>query len=79
MFPKYRGKLFEDENLKITENQILGLEERQNAFKMRLGHAKKNAICTPCICYAPRACKKSGRNCLFLLPKWVKPALVAKT
>jgi len=48
MFPKYRGKLFEDENLKITENQILGLEERQNAFKMRLGHAKKMQ-------YAPRA------------------------
>jgi len=30
LFPKYRGKLFEDEDLKTTENWRLGPEERQN-------------------------------------------------
>jgi len=30
LFPKYRGKLFEDEDLKMTENRRLGSEERQN-------------------------------------------------
>jgi len=41
MFPKYRGKLFEGEDLKSTENQRLRLEERQNvprAFEKCLGH-----------------------------------------
>jgi len=31
LFPKYRGKLFADEDLKTTENRRLVLEERQNA------------------------------------------------
>jgi len=31
MFPKYRGKLFEDEDLRTTKNWRLGPEERQNA------------------------------------------------
>jgi len=31
MFPKYRGKLFEDKDLKTTENRRLGSKERQNA------------------------------------------------
>jgi len=31
LFPKYRGKLCEDEDLKTTENQRLGPEERHNA------------------------------------------------
>jgi len=31
MFPKYRGKLFEDEDLNTTENWRLLLKERQNA------------------------------------------------
>jgi len=30
LFPKKRGKLFEDEDLKTMENQRLGPEERQN-------------------------------------------------
>jgi len=54
-FPKYRGKLFEDEDLKTTENQRLRQEETHNApraFTMRLGNARK-------MHYAPRACKKS--------------------
>jgi len=41
LFPKYRGKLFEDEDLKTTENRRLGPEERQNApraFDKCLGH-----------------------------------------
>jgi len=29
--------------------------------------------------YVPRACKKLGRSCLFLLPFWVKPTLLAQT
>jgi len=33
LFPKYRGKLFEDEDLKATENRRLGPEGRQ----MRIG------------------------------------------
>jgi len=33
MFPKYRGKLFEDEDLKTMEKRRLSLEERQNAPK----------------------------------------------
>ena len=39
--PKFRGKLFEDEDLKTTENQRLGPEERQNGprvFEKCLGH-----------------------------------------
>jgi len=53
LFPKYRGRLFEDEDLKTTENQRLGPEKRQNvprawkftfhaprAFLISLGHAK---------------------------------------
>jgi len=31
LFPKYWGKLFEDEDLKTTENRRLGPEERKNA------------------------------------------------
>jgi len=41
MFPEYWGKLFEDENLKTTENQRLSPEGRQNvhvAFEKCLGH-----------------------------------------
>jgi len=30
MFPKYRGKLFEDEDIKTTENRRLSPEGRQN-------------------------------------------------
>jgi hypothetical protein len=30
LFPKYRGKLFEDEDLKTTENWRLDSEEGQN-------------------------------------------------
>jgi len=43
MYPKYRGKLFEDEDLKMAENRRLGPQERQNApraFLMRPVHAK---------------------------------------
>jgi len=59
MFPKYRGKLFEDEDLKTTENRRLGPEERQNApraFIMRRGHALclslmclGHFLCAPCM------------------------------
>jgi len=98
LFSKYRGKLFEDEDLKTIENRRLGPEERQNApraskkrlwhentlhapreFPMRLGHASRNALCAPCICHAPHACKKLGRNFLFLLSLCVKPALLTQT
>jgi len=33
LFPKYQGKLFEDEDLKMTENRRLGTEERYNVPK----------------------------------------------
>jgi len=35
--------------------------------------------CTQGVFYAPRACKKSRHNCLFLLLFWVKLALLAQT
>jgi hypothetical protein len=41
MFPKYKGKLFGDEDLKTTENRRLGPEKRHHApreFEKRLGH-----------------------------------------
>jgi len=41
LFSKYRGKLFEDEDLKTKENRRLGPEERHHApraFKKCLGH-----------------------------------------
>jgi len=41
MFPKYRGKLFEDEDLKTTENHRFGPGRKAYApstFAMRLGH-----------------------------------------
>jgi len=41
MFPMYRGKLFEDEDLKTTKNRRLGPEGGQNApmaFEKCLGH-----------------------------------------
>jgi len=50
LFPKYRGKLFEDEDLKTTENWRLGPEGRQNAprtFEKCLGHVLTS--------HAPRA------------------------
>ena len=50
MFPKYRDKLFEDEDIKTTENRRLGPEERQNAcraFEKFLGHDLES--------HAPRA------------------------
>jgi len=46
LFPKYRGKLFEDEDLKTTENRRFGPERETNApksFSMRLGHC----LCAP--------------------------------
>jgi len=91
MFPKCRGKLFEDEDLKTTENRRLGPKERQMHLGhlkcaygmkinfMRLGNATRNSLCAPCISHAPRACKKSGRNCLFLLLFWVKLAPLTQT
>jgi len=42
MFPKYRGKLFEDEDLKMTENRRLGPEGRHNAPRACIGE------CTIC-------------------------------
>jgi hypothetical protein len=44
LFPKYRGKLYEDEYLKTTKNRRFDPKERQNApraFEMHLGHARK--------------------------------------
>jgi len=41
LFPNFRGKLFEDKDLKTKEKRILVLEERQNApraFEKCLGH-----------------------------------------
>jgi len=41
LFPKYRSKLFEDEDPKMTENRRLGPEERHDAhreFETCLGH-----------------------------------------
>jgi len=46
---------------------------------MRLGHFSCAWGMHGVASYAPCACKKSGRNCLFLLSKWVKPALLAQT
>jgi len=43
MFPKYRGKLFEDKDLKTMENQRLSPEGRHHvprAFEMCLGNEK---------------------------------------
>jgi len=34
LFPMYRGKLLEDEALKMTENRRLYPEERQNALRV---------------------------------------------
>jgi len=51
LFPKYQDKLFEDEDLKTTENRRLGPGERQNApraFEMCLGMTFTF--------HAPRAC-----------------------
>jgi len=48
-------------------------------FFVRLGHARRIALCASCICNAPRACKMSGRNCLSMLPKLLNPALLAQT
>ena len=51
LFPKYQDKLFEDEDLKTTENRRLGPEERQNApreFGTCLAHDMTS--------HAPRAC-----------------------
>jgi len=33
MFPKYRGELFEDEDLKTTKNWRLGPDGRHNAHR----------------------------------------------
>jgi len=70
-FPKYRGKLFEDEDLKTTENQRLGQEETHNApraFEMCQGYDFPNHAPRAFTMrlgnakkmhYAHRACKKS--------------------
>jgi len=50
MFPKYRDKLIEDEDLKTTNNWRLGPEERQNAPR-----AWFSKPCTYGIYHAPRA------------------------
>jgi len=45
MLPKYWDKLFEDEDLKTTENQRLGLKERHHAprtWEKRLGQDLTN-------------------------------------
>ena len=58
LFPKYRDKLFEDEDLKPTENRRLGPGERHHAprgMEKCLGHG----FYIPCaygIYHAPRAC-----------------------
>jgi len=59
LFPKYQGKLFEDEDLKTTENRRSGPENIHHApraFTMRLGHAFCFTfmrlgcfLCTPCM------------------------------
>jgi hypothetical protein len=88
LFPKDRGKLFEDEDLKTTENRRLSPEGRQNApraFEICLGHYPYAWGMHWGMHYAPhasvmcRACKNSGRNCLFLLRFWIKFALLAQT
>jgi len=50
LFQKYRGKLFEDEDRKMSENQRLGPEERQNAPR-----AWKNAWGMNLAIHVPRA------------------------
>jgi hypothetical protein len=64
MFPKYQGKLFEDEDLKPTENRGMGPEERHHvprAFEKCLGH--NLAI------QASRACtmRLGHENCFTLI------------
>jgi hypothetical protein len=49
-------------------------------FSMRLEHALSLSLMRLGHFICARACKKSGHNCLFLLPLWVKKlALLAQT
>ncbi len=72
--PKFRGKLFEYEDLKTTEIGEIGPGSTQEcaydmelhyhaprASMMRLGHCQK-AICTLSICCAPQASQIRGEH-----------------
>jgi len=69
MFRKFRGKLFEDEDLKQRKIGELGPRNRHHA----------PSACFGVHSHAPRAFKNGGRNRLFLLLCWVKPTLLAQT
>jgi len=67
MFPKYWSKLFEDEDLKTTENQRLGPEGRHNApWAWKLHFIRlRNFLCALCICSAPPCMQKVGMKLSF--------------
>ena len=73
MFPKFRGKLFEDEDQKTTENQILGPGYRHHAPR-----AWKNASCMDFPNNAPRDFPMNLGHA-FGHPCWVKPTLLSQT
>jgi len=75
LFPKIWGKLFEDEDLKTMENQRLDQGNKwyaPRACKLLYSHAPRAFV------MSPRACKNVGRNCLFMLPCWAKPTVLAQ-
>jgi len=78
LFPKYRGKLFEDKDLKRQKIGEIGPRKAQPCvYQMVYGFC--HTLMRLAHWDVPRVPKNSGHICLFLLVFWLKLVLLAQT